>query len=386
MRPPVANRGGVLVPGSVTTIGSLPHGEVEAAARFVLDRAAAIPAAPQLPRRSVREGMLAQVAALLPVNVRPDGTLAFRSPLGDATVNTANIDVNAANLQVNAANIDVNTAELDIGRDDGHRGLATFLDRCEATGWAGPVKLQLAGPVTLGIALCRAGAPPAEAFPAALAAVRATARAMVAAARSALPGVELLCWLDEPGLVAWPDVGREARPDVGLDRDRAVANLSAALDAIGPGVLTGVHCCGPTDWGLVSAAGATVLSLPVELPAGVLPADSVSTGPVSSGPVPAGHVPAALTLDAHLRRGGWLAWGAVPTDRPVGRADEPDLWAALERCWATLTDAGCDARLLRQRAMITPVCGLAGLDVEAADIVVELALALGRRAAIAAAG
>src|SRR5688500_6988613 len=115
--------------GFATSIGSLPHRDADAAAAFVLRHHPVLPAAPQLPRRSPLEGMIAQAARGMPgVTVNPDGTLV----------------VDADGLDPSA------TVEPPL---DGasHAGLLAFL--ALAAGRTGPVKIQLTGPLTLGQAL-----------------------------------------------------------------------------------------------------------------------------------------------------------------------------------------------------------------------------------------
>jgi hypothetical protein len=331
----MAKRGGVFVPGMVTTIGSLPHAGLDDAVRFVLDGEPDLPAAPQLPARSWREGMLAQVAVAVPgVSVHPDGRLSLDPPGGGRGSLTA-----AAASPFDPA---------------AHEGALAFLAVSRARARTGPVKLQLTGPVTLGLALVDAGAPATAAFPAATLAVRSTAQALVAAAHSALPAAQVSLWLDEPWLVR-PDA-----PSAGA----VTAILAGALAALGPTVTSGVHCCGRIDWSSVVDAGPTVLSMPVDLP---------------------GTEPSTAAIDAHLRRGGWIAWGAVPTDRPVTTDEQGALWGHLVARWSALAAAGCDLALVRRRALVTPACGLAGRTVAEAATAVDLTRRLGARAAAAAA-
>ena len=81
-------------------------------------------------------------------------------------------------------------------------------------------------------------------------------------------------------------------------------------------------------------------------------------------PVDAGLVERApATLGRFLERGGWVAWGAVPTDRPVG-TDADRLWRELADLWCDLVRAGCDPVRLRRQALVTPACGLACHGVE----------------------
>lgn len=315
--------------GTVTSIGSLPHRDADAAADFVLRHHPALPAAPQLPRRSPLEGMVAQAArGIVGVTVATDGGL---------TVDPAALDPAAP-----VAN------PLD---GAGSAGLLAFLT--SVAGRTQPVKLQLTGPVTLGIALVAAGADAEVAFPVAESAVRAHGRALLALARRRLPDAPLLVCLDEPGLTA---VGTDAVP---LAPERVIDLLSSALAVLESEATTGVHCCGRTDWRLVSAAGPTVLSLPA------------SETALGDG---------AGALVAHLERDGWVAWGAVPTSEPLG-TDADRLWRRLSDLWCSLVEAGADPVQVRSQALITPACGLAGHGVSQAGRALRLAVSLGHRVA-----
>jgi methionine synthase II (cobalamin-independent) len=311
----------VLRAGTVTSIGSLPHRDADSAASFVLRHHPTLPAAPQLPRRSPLEGMVAQAARGIPgVTIRPDGSL--------------EVDVDV---------LDPSSPVQTTFDGASHAGLLAFLSL--AAGRTEPVKLQLTGPITLGLALVEAGAAPEVAFPVAAAAVRAEGAALLALFRRRLPDASLLVFLDEPGLV------RVAAGSLPIDTESAVDILSSALAVLEDDAVTGVHCCGPTDWRMASAAGATVLALPVEL-----------SSVVASAPA----------LNAHLERGGWIAWGVVPTNEPVG-TDPDRLWRRLSSVWCELVQAGCDPVQLRSQALVTPACGLSNHGVSQAARALRLA-------------
>jgi hypothetical protein len=75
---------------------------------------------------------------------------------------------------------------------------------------------------------------------------------------------------------------------------------------------------------------------------------------------------------------GWVAWGAIPTDRPVGESAEPH-WRRLASVWCELTRRGCDPVPLRARGLITPACGLAGYGASQAERVLGIARELAAR-------
>ena len=218
------------------------------------------------------------------------------------------------------------------------------------SGHTTPVKFQLIGPITLGLVLCDAGVPDSLAFAVAGAAVRQRSKHLLAVARRALPETPLVVFLDEPGLVG----GLGDR--IPLTPDQAIDLVSGALAVIEHGAMTGVHCCGPADWKAVIQAGPQILSLPVH----------------------PGLVTSAGALGSFIERGGWIAWGAVPTDGPLGES-AVRLWRVLSGQWCELVRAGCDPVLLRRQALVTPECGLAAHSISQADKVFELTQRLGER-------
>src|SRR5262245_28356231 len=317
----------VLLPiGLASAVGSLPHGDVAGAVEFVLERQPKLPAAPSLPRRSAMEGMIPQAAwGIAGVLVLPDGSLL----------------------------VDEAVVDPDLPLGDGldaepFAGLRAFLAAIE--GRVAPFKLQLTGPVTLGLALHAVGVPTDRAFAVAAKAVAARVREVLGAARRSAPGATPLLFLDEPGLTA------ALEPGFPLDVDDTLDLVSSALAGVEEHAIAGLHCCGRADWPVVLQAGPQMLSLPV------------GTGATEHFGVFADY----------LERGGWLAWGAIPTDRPLGESADL-LWRRLVAEWDALAEGGCAPQQLVEQAMITPTCGLVGLDVAQAHHVMDLTRQLARR-------
>jgi hypothetical protein len=298
-----------LEPGTPTGVGSLPHLDAGAAAEETLRLHRELPAAPQLPRRHPLEGMLAQVTTgMSGVTIGEDGW-------------TLEVD----RRRLGAGDVDAPIDPVAFG------GTRAFLHTAAAVGHRGPVKVQVTGPVTLGLALLDAGARPAKAWALAAAVVGGRVRALRSALATVLPESPVVCVLDEPGLTAYP------RPGFPLGAEDTIDLLSGALASAGrDGAVAGVHCCGPTDWRLVLHAGPDLVSLPVDA---ATPEDGAG-------------------LSAFLDRGGWIAWGAIPTDRPIG--DRVDVhWRRLNTLWGDLARNGCDPSRLRMQSLVTPACGLA---------------------------
>jgi len=313
--------------GLATGIGSLPHVDPDDAVELVLRHMPRLPFVPTLPARSPRETMLGQaVAGVAGVHIADDGSLEVdhraldpEAPLGDRDFTT-----------------------------DAWAGLRAFL--CALSDREGAVKLQLTGPVTFGIALHLAGVDADLAFRVAGAAVRARAHALLALLEARLPQAQALVMVDEPGLSGLVTPGYPITVDVAVDL------VSETLAILETGAVTGLHCCERSDWGLVLGTGPQVLSVPLD----------------------AGLLDVAGTLAAFLDRGGWVAWGAVPTGGPVGESADI-LWRRLAGAWCDLVRGGCDPVRLRTQAIVTPDCGLATHGPTQAEQVLELAVELAHR-------
>jgi hypothetical protein len=304
-----------LRPAATIGVGSLPHRNARQAAEFVLE-AYDVPTMPSLPRRSPAESPIAQaLVGVAGVTLGQYGTVA----------------VDASRLDPDA---DVAT---DIERDH-FVGFRTFLDVAADRHHTGPVAWHFAGPISVGTALLRAGAPADVAFDVGRVVVRAHIRAVSDVVREALPESPQLIIIDEPFA---DDVMDRDSP---LTTDEAVDLLSTAMAAVEPVATVGVHCCCEIDASLLLAAGPHVVSLPVS----------------------SAIVPLAGYIDRFLAGGGWIAWGAVATGGPIGVTANRS-WHRLASLWAELVQRGCSPTRLREQSLLTPECGLGAHGVPVAE-------------------
>jgi len=294
--------------GAATGIGSLPHLDSLAAARFSLEQFPSLPAIPSLPRRSPAEGLVAQaVVGIGGVTVGHYGSLA---------VDVRRIDP-----------LEPVVTRLD---DDAFGAFRAFVELATGTDVRRPVKWQFVGPLTLGLALARAGVPTNIAFDVAVRAVRAHLAALHRYVAEALPASQQVVVIKEPCLPEMMDPSFPVPPDAAIDL------LSGALATVERHAVVGVHCSqANVDWVSVIAAGPGLLALRVS--------------------------PDLRQIAGYLMRflegGGWIAWGAVSTDGPLpSTAERP--WRELSSLWGDLVGAGCDPLLLRRQALITPSGGL----------------------------
>lgn len=291
---------------STAGTGSLPHRDAVDAAEFALT-SYDVPTIPSLPRRSPAEGRIAQALVGVPgVALGQYGTVA---------IDIAALDPDAPVV-------------TDLDRDQ-FVGFRTFLDLAAEQDLRGPLLWHFAGPVSVGLALQRAGAPTALAFAVARQAVRSHVRSLAVAVAERLPGAAQIMTLDEP-------IAQEVTErDLPITPDEAIDLLSSGMAAVEPIAAVGVHCCADLDVSLLLEAGPHMLSLAV-------------TPKV---------VPLAGHLDRFLARGGWIAWGAVATEGPIGVTANRS-WHQLASLWGDLVDRGCDPERLRRQSLITPQCGL----------------------------
>jgi len=226
--------------------------------------------------------------------------------------------------------------------DEAFRTLRTFL---QAVGpRQEPVKFQVIGPVTLGMVLVDIGFAPSEAFSLSIRLVHRLACSLLDHVAASGLGARQLLFLDEPGLVG------SMHPTFPLAGADVMRMLAGVVEPLSDRAVLGLHCDGRSDWRLLLGSGVDVLSAPVG-------------GRLET-------VPDALVR--FLDRGGWVAWGAVPVDEPVGTTGER-LWRRLCELWCELVRAGCDPTRLRTQALITPARGLESHGLSQAQRVLELA-------------
>jgi methionine synthase II (cobalamin-independent) len=311
--------------GIATGIGSLPHRDAAEAARFSL-ASIELPTIPSLPKRSPAEGMIAQaMVGMRGITVGQYGSIA---------VDISRVDPMA----------DVVT-DID---HDAFGGFRAFL--CEAGDHTGPVKWQFVGPVTLGMAMLRAGVPVHTAFEAAVRAVRAHVQNLIEIVATAMPDAQQLVFIDEPSL------GELMHPGFPIAPDTAIDLVSGALAAIEPRAVAGLHVCADSDIASQLASGPSVLSVPVRM----------------------SLVDSAGYLIRFLERGGTIAWGVVPTSGPIATSVERP-WRQLSAVWCKLVERGADPVLLRSQAMVTPECGLGLHSPSVAERVHAITADVGRR-------
>jgi hypothetical protein len=301
-------------------VGSLPLTDRDEAARIVVGELPDFPHLAELPGRGAGADMIGRAASLL-VDLHVD-----LQPAGWRLVDRAGADERRA---VSLLGADLDALEI------------------AAYGYEGPLKVQVAGPLSLAasVELNRGGASVSDSGARRdLAASLAEGVAgFVAEVGRRVPGAGVVLQLDEPTL---PAVLAGAIPTVSgfgrvraVDSPEAVALLSAVVTAVsGAGVPVVVHCCAPSvPVAVVHSAGAVAVSLDVSL--------------LSSAELE----PLAEAVDA-----GLAVWpGIVPSVRPSTPPSDPELAQRIVGLWRRLDQ---NPAAMAARTVVTPTCGLAGAD------------------------
>ncbi|MEV4661634.1 methionine synthase [Micromonospora echinofusca] len=322
--------------GAATGIGSLPGTDIAEAQRIVLGELPALPHLPELPARGPGADLIGRTAGLL-----------VELP----------VELYAARWRIAPRpGRDVRRA-----RDLMERDLDQLAEQAEE--YAGPVKIQAGGPLTLAASLELPIGGRMLRDPGAVRdltnSLAEGLRGHVAAVARRLPRATVLLQLDEPSL---PTVLAGRVPtESGLGAYRAVDPSAAAslLRTVveAAGVPTVVHCCAPDlPLELIRSTGAIGVALDLGL---VTDLD-----------------PLGEAIDAGL---GLLAGAVSTTPSPGGRA--PTSAQVADRVRQLWDRLGFPRRQLAEQVVVTPACGLASASGQHARAVLAACRDAGRRLA-----
>lgn len=320
--------------GAATGIGSLPGTDIAEAQRIVVGELPALPHLPELPARGPGADLIGRTGGLL-----------VELP----------VELYAARWRIAPRP----GRDLRRARDLLERDLDQLAEQAET--YAGPVKVQAAGPFTLATAVELPIGGRLLRDPGAVRELTASLaeglRLHVEAVARRLPRASVLLQLDEPSLPA--ALAGRVRTESGLGTyrqlDTTVARslLSEVITAVG--VPTVVHCCAsdvPLE--LLRTAGAVGVALDLALLTDLDPLGEA--------------------IDAGL---GLLA-GVAPTQPPsAGRA--PTSAQLADRVRGLWDRLGFPRRQLAEQVVVTPACGLAGASPEYARAVLTACRDAGRR-------
>jgi hypothetical protein len=335
-----------------TTLGSLPHTDVARGTDLIFAHTPQIPTWAQFPKRALRENMILQFTEGLPGIVVTESGRAFFDTTSSGFVD----EVIAFYGSYLAAIEEHDPAALDtFGLSAEYAaGFGEFVTRLPGAAHPFALKGQVTGPFTLGTSLLdqdrRCAYYDEQLRDVIVKSVALKATWQIARLRPFCERV--MVFADEPALL-----GYGSQTFLAVSREDILGDLNAVAGAIhAAGGLAGVHCEENTDWSLLMESDLDILDF-----------DAYA------------HIQVITLYPAELRaflvRGGWLAWGIVPTLDPRAAATEtiPSLLTRFDAGVDALVRKGFDREFLLRRSLITPSCGAGGvLDVPLAERVLKL--------------
>jgi len=329
------------VKGLATGIGSLPFTDADAALDLIFKYVPYVPFWPQLPKRSHAESMLAQFSENLPcLEFSADG-LFFNPRDRDRQLEIFYDRIIASDL--NHFRISPDFA----------KGLHKFYQRLKKSDLSGIefIKCHITGPFTFAAGIN-------DEFGHALlheqVFMQAISKGLIMKALWQADlfkefGKKIILFVDEPYLGAF---GSAYTP---LNRQDVVKTLKEFTgDIKSDNILTGVHCCGNTDWSIFTEVeGIDIINFDAF--------DFMDK-----------FLLYAENLKSFLARGGIICWGIVPTQQYSGRETADSLIKKLKEGINVLINKGLDEKSLFNNLMVSPACGLGSLEPQKADKIFQL--------------
>lgn len=322
--------------GIATGIGSLPLKDAGEAVELVFKHLPEAPFWPQLPKRNIREGMIAQYSEGLPgLKVTDDG-LEFDQKSADEELESFYEHIIAMDLE--HFRISEPYAE----------GLYAFYAALKARDLKDVrfIKCHVTGPFTFAASITNADGVALlhdEVF------MQAMVKGLIMKALWQIKlfadlGKPVIVFLDEPYMAGFGSAY------TALTRETAVKTLEEFSSALkSPDVLVGVHCCGNTDWSIFTD---------------VKTIDIINFDAFSYMDKFALY---GQDLAKFLKRGGLLCWGIVPTQDFHSGITPEALAGKIQSGIEALVKKGADRALVSEQLLVSPSCGLGTLQPGAAE-------------------
>jgi hypothetical protein len=321
----------MFAPFTTTGIGSLPFRDPEEAASFSL-QACDIPFWPQLPLISFRELMVAQYSEGLP-GVRIDEV--------KERVFIEAVDQDELNRFYERVGED---ADFPISSNYA-KGFYAFMEHLERTDKRYRcLKGQITGPLTftLSIKLPDGRYLYFDEEMREIATLLLQRKASWQIKELSRYAEDVVIFIDEPILTA---IGSSSYLSVSSDEvERLLTETVSVINESGG--IAGIHSCGKADWGMLMRTGVQIINFDAY--------DYFDNLRIYES-----------QLNEYLHRGGYLAWGIVPTTEAIKEADSQAIKDILLKEIRTLSE-NIPEETIMSRALLTPSCGTGSRTTEEA--------------------
>ncbi len=312
-----------------TMIGSMPQTDIDKAwqltNRFLKD----IPAWPQLPKRSITEDMIVQFSEGFP---------------GAAVEGNRVVIRRGGDFQKELERLYIAYLAGDYTGYPTTETYAAGLHKMLASGITPPaVKGQVTGPVTWGLSVIDENKKAIIYDDVIGDTVANFLRLKAMWQEEALRKLSknTVIFFDEPYMVSFGSA------TLTLSREKVISLEEEVFKGVSG--LKGIHCCGNTDWSVLLATSADIISYDT-----YNYAQSLALYPVE--------------VKKFIDRKGVIAWGIVPnTEESLKKETAVSLQDRLEEAIAPFTRNGIPFSKLIEQGLLTPSCSLAGLSIDGAE-------------------
>lgn len=320
---------------ATTLIGSMPQNDPKDAVDKVLDGHIDIPIWPQLPALGFKEGMYLQTGEHLPGLIEE----------GDKVmVDLNDYDPTEAYMAILEDNVDYFAA-----KPEHYAGLYEMLGRDLSV--FPVIKGQVTGPISEGLQVQdvegRATIYDESYAEIVRKTVNMSAKWQVRELRKHCDDV--IMFFDEPS------ISLLGTPFASISDEDALAWINESMEGID--CHTAIHCCGNTNWSLVLKTDIDILNF-----------DAYAYGKAL--------VLYPEELSEFVDRGGAIAWGIVPNGEHISSETVDSLADRLMGLIDELVRKGVDRDRLIRQSLITPQCGLGGVEMDVVSKVFEVLHAL----------
>ncbi|MBN1469178.1 MAG: hypothetical protein JW924_10665 [Fusobacteriaceae bacterium] len=328
--------------GAITVIGSWPHTDVEKISTLLLKNFKEIPAWPQLPKLGFFENMYVQYSEGLPcIVIDNENEKIYFNTSGDIFTEIQTVYENF--LAENYDHFAISEKYA--------KGLYTFKNLLNQKGKLQIIKGQTLGPVSLGLSLTDENKKLilyneqiADAI------VKTCISKSVWQAKFLQEiGEKVIIFIDEPYLVSFGSAY------INITREQVISMLNEIIDKLHElNVITGVHCCGNTDWSILMETNVDIINF-----------DAYEYFD--------GFILYPEQIKGFLDKNKYIAWGIIPTsEEKIFSETSESLFEKLLKLQEQLISKGIDKNKIKESTIITPACGTGSISEKAAERVIEL--------------
>ena len=324
-----------------TMVGSLPIVDPEEAWALVLQDFPAMPAWPQLPRRTFLENMYVQYSEHFPGVVLEEERIYVDR--------TQELDPALESLYVAYLENDLKHGSVS---PEYAAALSLLLEgQVALSPTLVAIKGQVTGPVSWGLTVVDQDRRPILYDEVLAEAVAKHLRLKASWQEGELSkvGPKTILFVDEPYMASFGSAF------VALEREQVIdlfEEVFAGIDG-----LKGVHCCGNTDWSLLLSTSTDILNLDA-----YEYADALLLYPEA--------------VASFLARGGVIAWGIVPAGPKAQYETTHSLVRRLEGILDQFVAKGVPRDDLLKAGMVTPACGLGSVAPDVAERALSLTVSV----------